>query len=71
MSKRLTYIYTTKVGELLDEIVHIHYGSHEHLQMVMNANPGISEHGPTLPQGIDVTLPPEPVSETKYISLWS
>lgn len=71
MSKQLTYIYTTKVGELLDEIVHSHYGTHDPLRMVMEANPGIVDHGPVLPQGIDVTLPPEPVSETKYISLWS
>lgn len=70
MSKGVTYIYTTKVGELLDEVVHAHYGSHEPLQMVLEANPGICQYGPTLPQGIDVTLPPEPISEKQYISLW-
>lgn len=71
MSKQLTYVYTTKVGELLDEIVFIHYGSHDPLQMVMEANAGIAKYGPVLPQGIEVTLPPEPVTEKKYISLWS
>lgn len=71
MSKQLTYLYTTKVGEMLDEIVFAHYGTHEPLQMVLEANRGIARHGATLPQGIEVTLPPEPVSEKQYISLWS
>ncbi|MGL4507395.1 MAG: tail protein X [Aeromonas sobria] len=70
MSKTLTYIYTTKVAELLDEIVFLHYGNHEPLQMVLEANPGIASHGATLPQGIEVTLPPEPITEKQYISLW-
>lgn len=70
MSKQLTYIYTTKEAELLDDIVFSHYGSHEFLQMVLEANRGVAGHGPYLPQGIDITLPPQPVSETKYITLW-
>ncbi|ANZ52218.1 putative tail protein [Aeromonas phage Ahp2] len=70
MSKKLTYIYTTKVDELLDEIVFNHYESHQWLQMVLEANPGIAKHGPRLPIGLEITLPPEPVSEKKYISLW-
>lgn len=71
MSKKLTYIYTTKVGELLDEIVYAHYGSQEPLKMVLEANLGIAKYGPTLPKGLEVRLPPQPVSEKQYISLWS
>lgn len=71
MSKTLTYIYTTKVGELLDEIVFLHYGSHAPLKMVLEANKGIARYGATLPRGINITLPPEPVSKKQYISLWS
>lgn len=70
MSKVNTYIYTTKLGEMLDEIVHSHYGSHEPLQLVLKANPGLAKLGPVLPQGMDVTLPPEPISEKQYISFW-
>lgn len=70
MSVNLTYTYTTKLDEMLDEIVFAHYGSHEPLKLVMEANPGIAKHGARLPLGLDVILPPEPVSEKKYISLW-
>ncbi|APU00425.1 hypothetical protein [Aeromonas phage 3] len=71
MSKQLTYIYTTKVGEMLDEIVFAHYERHDQLKMVLEANPGIARHGAVLPQGLEVTLPPEPLTEKQYISLWS
>ncbi len=71
MSKGISYIYTTKVGELLDEIVYRHYGSHKPLQMVLNANRGLSRLKAKLPTGIEITLPPEPVTEVDYVTLWS
>lgn len=71
MSKNLTYIYTAKVGEMVDEVVHRHYGSHVPLQLVLNANPGLSKLGPTMPTGYELTLPPEPVATTEYVTLWS
>ncbi|MGL4755177.1 MAG: tail protein X [Aeromonadaceae bacterium] len=66
----LTFIYTTKVGEMVDEIVYRHYQTHEHLQMVLNANPGLAKRGPALPEGVEITLPPAPVAEKQYITLW-
>lgn len=70
MSKVLTYTYTSKPGEMLDEIVVRHYESASPLNLVLEANPGLAKMGPTLPGGIEITLPPLPVAEKKLITLW-
>ncbi|MGL4355667.1 MAG: tail protein X [Aeromonas popoffii] len=70
MSKELTYIYTTKDGDMLDEITFLHYGEHVPMQMVMNANPGLSKLGARLPAELEVRLPPKPAITKKMISLW-
>lgn len=68
--KNLTYFYTTKEGELVDEIAYRHYQSRDHLQMVLNANPGLAKRGPVLPKGVEITLPAAPEVQKKYITLW-
>lgn len=68
--KRLAYTYDTKHGELLDEVVFRHYGHHKALNLVLNANPGLAKLGPSLPLGTKVILPPEPVAEKTFITLW-
>lgn len=70
MSKGLTYKYTSKVGEMLDDIVFRHYGNHSPLQVVLNANPGLAKMGPSLPTGTTILLPPVVEPEKKYITLW-
>lgn len=66
----ITYNYKTKEGEMVDDIIYRHYGTHAHLQLVLNANPGLAKRGPSLPQELVIILPPAPVEEKKYISLW-
>jgi phage tail protein X len=55
--------YTTKAGDVVDEIAFIVY----------DANPGLADLGPILPAGIVITLPDAPpVSATasQSLSLW-
>ncbi len=56
---------------MVDEVVYRHYGSHAPLQLVLNANPGLSKMGPVMPTGYELTLPPEPTVTTEYVTLWS
>lgn len=70
MTKKLTYLYETKPSEILDEIVFRHYGNHQPLQLVLNANPGLAKRGPILPEGLTITLPPVVEEAKKYITLW-
>lgn len=70
MSKKLRYQYTLKAGEQLDEVVYRHYQTHKHLQMVMNANPGLSKYGVNPPPGMVITLPPEPEDKKTFITMW-
>lgn len=71
MSLKLnTYNYTTRRGEMLDEIVFRHYDSHAPMLDVLNANPNIAKLGPVLPSGLTIVLPPQKVDEKKFITLW-
>ena len=65
-------IYTTQDGDMLDAICHRHYGQgNVALSFVLDANPGISAYGPTLPRGISIHLPVLPNQEKKkVIQLW-
>ena len=65
--------YRTRDGDMLDAICHAHYGtSRGYTERVLEANPGLADHGPILPAGIVIELPdvapPEPVKTT--IRLW-
>lgn len=51
--------YKTRDGDTLDWIVWRHYGTTggRALELVLEANPGLADHGPVLPAGLDILLP--------------
>lgn len=59
-------------GDTVDALVWRHYGRTAGLvEMVLNANPGLSAHGPVLPMGTPVLLPPPPPAPTRsIINIW-
>ncbi|WP_315807476.1 tail protein X [Pseudomonas sp. C9-3] len=64
----------THQGETLDALCWRHYGRTAGVtEAVLEANPGIAEHGPLLPQGVLVFLPDAPASapERQVINLWN
>lgn len=62
--------YTALHGEMLDEIVYRHYGTHDCLRLVLDANPNIAKLGPVLPDETVINLPPKPVATKQTIKLW-
>ncbi|MGB0695978.1 MAG: tail protein X [Rhodospirillaceae bacterium] len=44
-------------GDMVDQIVWSHYGDADMLGSVLDANPGLAEHGPLLPAGLLIHLP--------------
>jgi len=66
--------YTTKVGDLLDDICFKFYGqSQGYLEAVLNHNYRLAEEGPILPAGVLIALPEfDGVGVDKHqIKLWS
>jgi len=51
--------YTTRAGDMLDDIAFKHYGSTANrvVEQVLAANPGLSDHGVALPAGLAIALP--------------
>lgn len=67
----LTYI--TSAGDTADLIAWKHYSRQDGrvVEQLLDANPGLADHGPLLPAGLVVQLPtidPQPVA--KGIRLW-
>lgn len=66
--------YTTKDGDVLDEIVFKVYGRTSGVvEKVLEANRGLADLGPVLPVGIVISLPEisEPTEQLeKLIRLW-
>lgn len=66
--------YVTKQGDVLDDVVNRQYGvgTWAVVQQVLDANPGLAEHGAVLPAGLLVTLPEiqNPTTTTKSVALW-
>ncbi|WOH61892.1 tail protein X [Bradyrhizobium sp. BWC-3-1] len=51
--------YTTKAGETVDYIAWKFYGAQDNrtVEQVLAANPGLADHGPGLPPGLNIELP--------------
>lgn len=65
--------YRSLSGDVLDAIVHRHYGESTSatLWLVFDANPGLAAFGPTLPEGLEIFLPDsEPAPEPEAPRLW-
>lgn len=69
----MAMIYRTKQGEMLDLICVAYYGLKTGLtERVLEANPGLSDHGSVLPIGTNVVLPdlPAKVTTAPLQKLW-
>lgn len=69
----MTTTYRSKSGDVLDEVVKNYYGTLKGrtLEQVLDANPGLADNGPFLPDGIRIVLPDieTPIQEAS-IRLW-
>lgn len=66
--------YECKRNETLDLICWQHYGSEQHIVMVLNANPHLAKADTHLPAGLVIELPaitPSPTPVTESVQLWS
>ncbi|MDR5887573.1 tail protein X [Vreelandella janggokensis] len=65
--------YRTKDGDTVDWVCWRAYGrlSERITEKVLEANPGVAEHGPLLPGGLQLNLPDiEQPAPTRRIRLW-
>lgn len=68
-----TTTYTTKTGDVADDIAWNYYGTRDGLvvEQLLAANKGLSDYGPILPAGVVVTLPDITVQPTNQaVKLW-
>lgn len=67
--------YQTKDGDVLDQIAYQYYGNTNNriVEQILEANIGLVDYGPILPEGIIITLPEQTqttvVTNTK-VKLW-
>lgn len=47
----------TKAGDRLDTICNKHYGTPKAIHVVLEANPGLAEHGTVFSEGVKIILP--------------
>lgn len=59
-------------GDTVDAICWRHYGRTAGVtEAVLEANPGLADHGPQLPQGTAVVMPDEaPQPQLQTVNLW-
>jgi phage tail protein X len=58
-------------GDTVDLICHRTYGQTGMTQAVLEANPGLAAHGPILPQGARLVMPPAPTpTPDTPVHLW-
>lgn len=60
-------------GDTVDTLCWRHYGRTAGVtEQVLEANPGLAEHGPVLPMGLEVELPDQPTQPVKRrLQLWN
>lgn len=65
--------YTTKSGDVLDQVCFIYYGTEGATELVLENNAGLAAYGVELPAGLEITLPDieEPSAVTEQVQLWS
>jgi phage tail protein X len=69
----MTVAIRTQQNETVDGLCWRHYGRTAGVtEAVLDANPGLADHGPILPQGIVVTLPEaQPAApQRQMVNLW-
>jgi phage tail protein X len=67
--------YLTKQDDILDDVVHRYYGDLDNraVEIVLEANRGLADHGPKLPAGLVIVFPDRvPTQETRKLqTLWT
>lgn len=64
--------YTTREGDMVDDIAFDRFGSHEPAQAIYDANPGLAARGPRLPAGLVIRIPlPVTADRAELKRLWS
>ena len=66
--------YRSKDGDTIDRIVWQYYGRQSDglVELVLLENPGISDLGPTLPDGLRIALPDAPAQQDEgAVRLWT
>jgi phage tail protein X len=58
-------IYTTRENDVLDEVVRRYYDRQDNglVEAVLEANRGLADYGPTLPAGLEITMPEAPAPQ--------
>ncbi len=72
MATSLTY--TTSDGDTVDYVAWKHYGTTEGrvTEQLLEANCGLADYGPTLPAGVEITMPViAPASKAEGVRLWT
>lgn len=67
-------IYTTREGDVLDDVVARYYGDTDNriVETVLEANRGLADYGPVIPAGVDIELPERPANAKAALTrLWS
>lgn len=63
--------YRTKPGDMLDAVCHDYYGPRAGaLELVLQANPGLAQLGPVMPENTVIELPPLPKQQEHRVVLW-
>jgi phage tail protein X len=66
--------FRSENGDTVDRIVWAHYGrtSPRLVERVLDANPGLGDHGPVLPVGVRILLPVfDDPSQVEAVRLWT
>lgn len=69
----MSLTYMTRDGDTADYIAWKHYGTQTGrvVEQLIEANPGLADHGPTLPAGLLVSLPEITLETDKQaVRLW-
>lgn len=60
-------------GDTVDALCWRHYGKTQGMvELVLEQNPGLADHGPTLPHGLAIEMPdaPQQKTNTPLLRLW-
>ena len=67
-----TLTYLSRAGDTVDSIAFLAYGATAGItEAILEANPGLSDHGPILPNGVEISLPEIQTSTSDKVTLWS
>lgn len=68
----MSQLYVTRQFDVIDEICWRYYGrTQQTVEVVLEANPGLADMGPILPEGLAISLPDmPPPSTSEAVRIW-